>query len=135
MTTETDFIEQLNKTPSDHSLKLVFADFLQELNDPRAEGYRALGHVERIPAHYIGSNEWTWWRQLPPPALTPSMYLPEIWWDKLIPTKQSYFRESNYHTYTEALDAAAIAYSKLSIQTRNKIVTDWLTYRTFYTYQ
>jgi uncharacterized protein (TIGR02996 family) len=43
VTTEDDFHAALDADPADWQTRLVFADWLQERNDPRAEGYRALG--------------------------------------------------------------------------------------------
>lgn len=43
MTTEDDFNAALDADPSDWQTRLVFADWLQDRGDPRAEGYRALG--------------------------------------------------------------------------------------------
>ena len=43
MTTEDDFHTALDANPEDWQTRLVFADWLQERNDPRADGYRALG--------------------------------------------------------------------------------------------
>lgn len=42
MTTEEDFHAALEANPKAHHTRLVFADFLQDHDDPRAEGYRAL---------------------------------------------------------------------------------------------
>ena len=39
---ELVFQKLLDKAPNDHATRLVFADWLQERDDPRAEGYRAL---------------------------------------------------------------------------------------------
>lgn len=49
MTTEDDFQRQLDEHPDDHHTRLVFADWLQDRDDPRAEGYRALGIWRVIP--------------------------------------------------------------------------------------
>lgn len=49
MTTEDDFQAALDANPYDWQTRLVFADWLQERNDPRAEGYRALGVLRRVP--------------------------------------------------------------------------------------
>lgn len=57
MTTEDDFQRQLDAHPDDHDLRRVFADWLQERDDPRAEGYRALGVLERRP---IGDRLGCW---------------------------------------------------------------------------
>lgn len=43
MTTEDDFQTALDADPTDWQTRLVFADWLQERDDPRADGYRALG--------------------------------------------------------------------------------------------
>src|SRR5262245_22994715 len=49
MTTEDDFQNALDANPNEHHTRLVFADWLQERGDPRAEGYRALGRLRRVP--------------------------------------------------------------------------------------
>ncbi len=50
MTTEDDFHDALDRNPDDHHTRLVFADFLQERDDPRADGYRALGTIGIRPS-------------------------------------------------------------------------------------
>lgn len=50
MTTEDDFQAQLDADPEDWQTRLVFADWLEERGDLRAEGYRALGHLRVRPA-------------------------------------------------------------------------------------
>lgn len=50
MTTEADFQSALDANPEDHHTRLVFADWLQDRDDPRAEGYRALGVLRKRPA-------------------------------------------------------------------------------------
>jgi uncharacterized protein (TIGR02996 family) len=49
VTTEDDFQAALDAKPDDWQTRLVFADWLQERNDPRAEGYRALGQNRLVP--------------------------------------------------------------------------------------
>jgi uncharacterized protein (TIGR02996 family) len=49
MTTEDDFQQALDASPEDHQTRLVFADWLQERCDPRAEGYRAMGLGRAYP--------------------------------------------------------------------------------------
>jgi uncharacterized protein (TIGR02996 family) len=49
VTSEEDFQRALDEHPDDFQTRLVFADWLQERGDPRAEGYRALGVLGRIP--------------------------------------------------------------------------------------
>ncbi len=52
MTSEDDFQASLDANPDDHLTRLVFADWLQERDDPRAEGYRALG-VNAVHAYSV----------------------------------------------------------------------------------
>lgn len=49
MTTEDDFQRALDADPSDWQTRLVLADWLQERDDPRAAGYRALGELQITP--------------------------------------------------------------------------------------
>lgn len=64
-TTEDDFQRMLDANPDDHHTRLVFADWLQERNDPRAEGYRALGVLKQQPfgangnLRYVGEHGFT----------------------------------------------------------------------------
>lgn len=46
---EEVFQRLLDENPGDHVARLVFADFLDEHDDPRAEGYRALGRLRLRP--------------------------------------------------------------------------------------
>lgn len=50
LTTESDFQAALDAEPDNHLLRLIFADWLQERDDPRAAGYRALGVVGATPS-------------------------------------------------------------------------------------
>lgn len=43
MISEDDFQRMLDAKPDDWQTRLVFADWLQDRDDPRAEGYRAIG--------------------------------------------------------------------------------------------
>jgi uncharacterized protein (TIGR02996 family) len=60
MTTEEDFQRALDADPSDWQTRLVFADWLQERNDPRAEGYRALGALRKWPLLDLRTREYAW---------------------------------------------------------------------------
>lgn len=51
MTTEEDFQAALDANPDDWQTRGVFADWLQERDDVRAEGYRALGVCRVVPVH------------------------------------------------------------------------------------
>ena len=67
MTTEDDFQNTLDGNPADWQTRLVFADWLQERNDPRADGYRALGLLRLRPyiarehyPDYDGDGQFGW---------------------------------------------------------------------------
>jgi uncharacterized protein (TIGR02996 family) len=47
VTTEDDFQAAIDANPEDWQTRLVFADWLQERADPRADGYRTLGVLRR----------------------------------------------------------------------------------------
>jgi len=58
VTTEDDFQHALDLCPEDHQTRLVFADWLEEHDDPRALGYRALGMCRVHPHPSAISNTW-----------------------------------------------------------------------------
>jgi uncharacterized protein (TIGR02996 family) len=60
MTTEYDFQKALDENPEDWQTRLVFADWLQDRDDPRAEGYRALGTSRLAPRRC--ALHWVWGR-------------------------------------------------------------------------
>ncbi len=57
MTDENSFQQHLDEHPDDHTARMVFADYLDEQNDPRAAGYRALGKLRR---NTISSEDSHW---------------------------------------------------------------------------
>jgi uncharacterized protein (TIGR02996 family) len=58
VTTEDDFHRALDAQPDDWHARLVFADFLQEQDDPRAAGYRALAQQQLCP---FVDDLFFWW--------------------------------------------------------------------------
>jgi uncharacterized protein (TIGR02996 family) len=59
MTTEEDFQQMLDANPADHGTRLIFADWLQDRDDGRADGYRVLGLLERVPTDPTWGYLWT----------------------------------------------------------------------------
>lgn len=126
MTTEDDFHRMLDANPDDHHTRLVFADWLQERGDPRAEGYRALGMLKRRPDNYgraenpAGQKFYT-----APEAFDlfgeginhPDSVLPADWFQALDTDHKTDQGNERYWRYftgrrpTE--DAAALAFAKL----------------------
>lgn len=114
MTTEEDFQKQLDDHPDDWQTRLVFADWLEEHSDPRAEGYRALGILRVRPVDgnaYDDSGEF-WWSNMPYDARWRPFALPGHWFNKTVQwTAGALFQK--YHTRREAEDAAALAFAKM----------------------
>ena len=48
-TTEDQFQNYLDEHITRHMTRLVFADYLEDIGDPRAEGYRVLGKLKKRP--------------------------------------------------------------------------------------
>ncbi|QEL19074.1 hypothetical protein [Limnoglobus roseus] len=46
---ERGFHDHLDANPSDSDARLVLADWLEDIDDARAAGYRALGNLKRVP--------------------------------------------------------------------------------------
>src|SRR5262249_13386737 len=66
VTTEDDFQNALDAQPGDWQTRLVFADWLQDRSDPRAEGYRALGMnrivpIAGVPGRPVRVAGWSLW--------------------------------------------------------------------------
>jgi uncharacterized protein (TIGR02996 family) len=126
VTSEADFQNALDANPEDHQTRLVFADWLQERGDPRAEGYRALGMNRKSP--YIRKREndlsgpggWTHTgnRNMPPTHRL-SMY----WWRLLANgvERNEYWRFHADREHSE--DAAALAFTHLSTKRRAALLT------------
>lgn len=64
MTTEEDFRVTIDANPHDWTLRAVFADFLQDRGDPRAEGHRVMACRE-IAAYPWGTKDSTWFIFVP----------------------------------------------------------------------
>jgi uncharacterized protein (TIGR02996 family) len=131
VTTEADFQTALDADPTDWQTRLVFADWLQERNDPRADGYRALARVGRRPLRipdgaglvsaFVSARQTS--------SATRAYYgyclLPSFWFERLdAPPNEQQPRRlwKQYRTRREAEDAAALAFSKLPPERRTKLL-------------
>lgn len=135
VTTEDDFQGALDANPEDWHTRLVFADWLQDRDDPRAEGYRALGALRlrpvlppRDPFGEIG-----WWRHDPRANGGSGGYpdatfaeLPKDWFGKVKPTSYeqagSWWKRFGNGTRRDAEDAAALAFAKLPSKRRTVLL-------------
>ena len=137
MTTEDDFQRALAAHPADWQTRLVFADWLQERGDPRADGMRALGVLRRWPFEYWkqeGYGDEEMWgfhngtgSSTPKgklSALVPACHaLPQDWMCLL--TTETWTPQ--YRSVREAQDAAALAFDKLPAERRAELLTPALT--------
>ena len=126
MTTEDDFQAALDACPEDHQTRLVFADWLQERGDPRAEGYRALGTIRAVPyydALHRPKGDKCWWSFAHLRRAGHSLdrhgpcLLPVVWYLKLKPENRLPGWDPHawcyFPTRREAEDTAALAFAKL----------------------
>lgn len=119
MTTEDDFQAALEAEPRDWHLRLVFADWLDEHNDPRAEGFRAMGVRRVAPTFWTKSGPWVWLNEHyhrgyrdRAEELRPSV-LPDDWYNLLPPLRTPDRCATERRTLREALDDAALAFAQL----------------------
>lgn len=132
MTTEDDFQGVLDANPKDWQTRLVFADWLQERGDPRAEGYRALGTLRLRPSPAThgpsivlrgvdmqGRKIWTYCNPNNDESnREKSATLPEGWYsacEKNVISDTFWLR---FPSRREAEDVAAIGFAKLSEKRR-----------------
>ncbi len=111
MNEEDAFHAHLDQFPDDHTARQVFADWLDEHNDPRGPGYRALGKLGKTPENHKGSHRW--WGAREDTHQNQSYFLPRDW---AIATAMRRPELSGGHPYTsrrEAEDHAAHAFSAL----------------------
>lgn len=137
--TEDDFQRHLDECPDDHFARLVFADWLQDRDDSRADGYRVLGAHPVFPwfdkySVPWGAPEvkngvaWCWWGRTVDPGCLPHC-LPDDWFDAVkseFQYKASYQEDSptskDFYTRREADDAAALAFAKLPADRRTELL-------------
>jgi uncharacterized protein (TIGR02996 family) len=125
MTTEDDFQAALDTNPDDWQTRLVFADWLDERNDPRAEGYRAMG-VRRIAPVSFGIL-WVWlnarWAATYPPSVAMrAATLPDDWYDLLPRHKSASNCADARPALRAALNDAARAFAKLPPARRTELL-------------
>lgn len=104
MIRESDFIEAINAAPDDRTIQLIYADWLDERDDPRGMAWRVLIEAGKRPKRtsypWRDGKCWDWY---PASTLDPDSVhdLDENLWGHVT---------SAYLTFFEALDDAAIAW-------------------------
>lgn len=123
MATEDDFQRVLDANPEDWQARLVFADWLQERGDLRAEGYRALGMLRLVPLHdpAVHNGQSWWWTSLP----TTVGRLPADWFQLLedFGSPDVLIKPITPSTRRECEDAAALAFAKLPPGRRSELLS------------
>ena len=132
MTTEDDFQRALDAEPDAWQTRLVFADWLDEHGDPRAEGYRALGVLRRWPTHEYrdekgASNCCPYWAHTNSIPICESIELPLDWFRLLeVDGKSDLFAPAWVNrtdaTRRELEDAAAVAFARLPSARRAELL-------------
>lgn len=121
MTTEDDFQAALDAKPEDWQTRLVFADWLQERGDPRADGYRALGVLRLWPKREGEGEGGTWAYQGGVADDYPACHtLPRDWFDADSPGNTYWTQDLD--TRRESEDAAARAFAKLPPERRAELL-------------
>lgn len=135
MADESDFQAALDANPEDHTTRLVFADWLEERGDSRAEGYRALGVLGRHGCNAVSHAHVVTWKPemetcwfseerigFAGGALVPR--LPHDWFELLGRTQQvsDGAWTTEYDSRRAAEDAAALAFAKLPPERRAELL-------------
>ena len=131
MTTEDDFNSALDANPEDWQTRLVYADWLQERSDPRAEGYRALG-VRRVRPVSVQMAVPPWYRKRAwvyghdgnnVPAHQRHCLLAADWFDLIERSEGCDDTWRRRLKRREAEDAAAFAFGKLAPEHRIELLS------------
>ena len=137
VTTEEDFQNALDADPGDWQTRLVFADWLQERGDPRAEGYRALGKPGCRPTGYTDKDVvakkpgdtayWCYWTD--PGSAAPHLprqeidWLPRDWFALILQSAtERGFANRKRRTRRELDDCAALGFSRLPAARRAELL-------------
>lgn len=118
---ERPFRAAIDADPDDMVRRLVFADWLDEHNDPRADGFRALARLGVQPCHWsarafadLSTTEFPeayWWTSVrgEHDAWVPYM-LPDPWYHAVKRVCPEQWLAASWLTRREAEDAAALAF-------------------------
>lgn len=148
MSDEAEFLRQLEATPGDETLRLVYADWLQDhgrgdeaaRQRKMAPGYRALVQLQLEPWHDTDNGPWTleseatecwcWWGSTPDCALN-QYRLPDDWFIAVKGHVSLYLaidvgggetRSKDFLTLKSAMDAAALAFAELPEAVRDELL-------------
>lgn len=125
MTEEDAFHAMIDAAPEDNAPRLVFADWLEERGDERAEGYRALGRLWLYPCR--DGADSCWWISDVSGMNPTHNYLPDDWyvavsggpWNQQIAWRWPRDGGDNRKIH----DAAALAFLRLPAKRRRELLT------------
>lgn len=126
MTTEDDFRKAIDANPGDWQTRLVFADWLADLSDPRAEEERARGQAYQVLARY-NLAPWTrhdtpgsyWWSYVN--AGRPyGCHLTSLWY--ALVEAEAPFDRGHYTNPESAIRGAVDAFVKLPADKRSALL-------------
>lgn len=60
---EAGFRAAIEADPADFTTRLVYADWLQDRDDPRADGWRATAACGLVPYHFESLRDWGMFKQ------------------------------------------------------------------------
>ncbi len=115
MPTEEDFQNSLDERIDDWQLRLIFADWLEEHGDPRAEGYRALGTLRLYPDmeysyRFVHGDDRSWRATDPDRSVLPTSWFVELdYYGK-------HSLEPGEDTRRQAEDKAAMAFAAMTTE-------------------
>lgn len=118
MTNEEDFQNELDRVPYSLHLRLVFADWLEEQEDERAAGYRAIAVLPCLPDNLLGEINCPCYGRGAKSRPTSGGWLPPDWFD-LVELRGKTTHFAPYYQYVndvprrELEDAVARAFSRL----------------------
>jgi uncharacterized protein (TIGR02996 family) len=123
VTTEDDFSRALDAAIDDWQTRLVFADWLEEQGDPRAEGYRALGLLRKHPTHpdedgCFWMTKWSCRRDVE--GILDHEVLPDDWFD--LATKPNEPAHVSERSRRDLEDEVAHAFARLPAQRRAQLL-------------
>lgn len=136
MNDEEAFQAALDARPNDHTTRLVFADWLQDRGDERAEGYRMMAFARMVPAgpkkeSQKGQRIWWWLETIAGRSHNCNVksywhsHLTTRWVESPEGCHPSWSGERvAYLTRREAEDNAARAWMKVSADKRHRDLRD-----------
>lgn len=133
MTTEDDFQRALDADPGDWQTRMVFADWLEDRGDRRAEGYRALGLGRHRTdttttnsvheAFHWWQREWTFANYTGYQSIWAPVSLNREWFALIRGGKRDGQYRRDFTARRAAEDAAARAFAKLPAARRAELLT------------